>query len=107
MITFKDNAAKKVQTILDSEDDKTLNLRVYVNGGGCSGFQYGFTLDSNIAEDDTLVVNGNVKLLIDSVSIEYLNDSIIDYIEDLTSSQFIIKNPNATSTCGCGSSFTV
>lgn len=104
-LNFSDNAAKKVGELIADEGNDNLKLRVYVSGGGCSGFQYGFTFDEEINEDDTTVENGGVTVLIDSMSIQYLTGAEIDYTEDLSGSQFVIRNPNATTTCGCGSSF--
>ena len=104
-INFSDAAARKVKGLIDEEENPELKLRVYVTGGGCSGFQYGFTFDEEINEDDTTVENGGVTVLIDSMSIQYLTGAEIDYTEDLSGSQFVIRNPNATTTCGCGSSF--
>jgi len=106
-IIFTDNAAKKVGSLIAEEGNDELKLRVYISGGGCSGFQYGFTFDEEIAEDDTQVENDGVTVLIDSMSIQYLNGAEIDYKEDLSGSQFVIRNPNAATTCGCGSSFSV
>ena len=104
-IIFTDAAAAKVKDLLIEEGNDNLKLRVYVSGGGCSGFQYGFTFDEEVNEDDTSVVNGGVTVLIDAMSIQYLTGAQIDYKEDLSGSQFVIRNPNATTTCGCGSSF--
>jgi len=104
-IIFTDNAAKKVGSLIAEEGNDELKLRVYISGGGCSGFQYGFTFDEEVAEDDTQVENDGVTVLIDSMSIQYLNGAEIDYKEDLSGSQFVIRNPNAATTCGCGSSF--
>jgi iron-sulfur cluster insertion protein len=104
-IIFTDSAAAKVGELIAEEGNDNLKLRVYVSGGGCSGFQYGFTFDEEVSEDDTLVENGGVTVLIDSMSIQYLTGAEIDYKEDLSGSQFVIRNPNATTTCGCGSSF--
>ncbi|MDC9728462.1 MAG: iron-sulfur cluster insertion protein ErpA [Methyloprofundus sp.] len=106
-IIFTDNAAKKVGSLIAEEGNDDLKLRVYISGGGCSGFQYGFTFDEDVAEDDTKVENDGVTVLIDSMSIQYLNGAEIDYKEDLSGSQFVIRNPNAATTCGCGSSFSV
>jgi len=106
-IIFTDNAAKKVGSLIADEGNDALKLRVYISGGGCSGFQYGFTFDEEVAEDDTQVENDGVTVLIDSMSIQYLNGAEIDYKEDLSGSQFVIRNPNAATTCGCGSSFSV
>lgn len=104
-IIFSDNAASKVSALIADEGNDNLKLRVYVSGGGCSGFQYGFTFDEQVNEDDTCVEKAGVTVLIDSMSIQYLNGAEIDYKEDLSGAQFVIRNPNATTTCGCGSSF--
>lgn len=104
-IIFTDSAAAKVSELITEEGNDNLKLRVYVSGGGCSGFQYGFTFDEEVNEDDTSVVNGGVTVLIDAMSIQYLKGAQIDYKEDLSGAQFVIRNPNATTTCGCGSSF--
>jgi iron-sulfur cluster insertion protein len=104
-ILFTDSAAAKVKELVDEEGNPDLKLRVFVQGGGCSGFQYGFTFDEAVAEDDTKMTKNGVTLLIDSMSLQYLMGAEIDYKEDLQGAQFVIKNPNATSTCGCGSSF--
>ena len=104
-IIFSDSAAKKVGSLIAEEGNDNLKLRVYISGGGCSGFQYGFTFDEEVAEDDTQVVNDGVTVLVDSMSIQYLNGAEIDYKEDLSGAQFVIRNPNASTTCGCGSSF--
>ncbi|CAG7597011.1 Putative iron-sulfur cluster insertion protein ErpA [Candidatus Vallotia tarda] len=107
LLIFTDAAAKKVKQLIDEEDNPKLNLRVFVQGGGCSGFQYGFTFDEEINEDDTVINKNNVRLLIDAMSYQYLIGAEIDYKDDLNGAQFIIKNPNATTTCGCGSSFSI
>ncbi|MHB1592163.1 MAG: iron-sulfur cluster insertion protein ErpA [Sulfuricella sp.] len=104
-LNFTDNAAAKVKQLIDEEGIPGLKLRVFVSGGGCSGFQYGFTFDETTNEDDTTVEKNGVFLLIDPMSFQYLAGSEIDYQEGLQGSQFVIKNPNATTTCGCGSSF--
>jgi iron-sulfur cluster insertion protein len=104
-IIFSDSAAAKVGELIAEEGNDKLKLRVYVSGGGCSGFQYGFTFDEEVNEDDTCVENGGVTVLIDAMSIQYLTGAEIDYKEDLSGAQFVIRNPNATTTCGCGSSF--
>ena len=104
-LVFTDSAAAKVKELVDEEGNPELKLRVFVQGGGCSGFQYGFTFDEAVAEDDTQMSKNGVTLLIDSMSLQYLMGAEIDYKEDLQGAQFVIKNPNATSTCGCGSSF--
>ena len=106
-IIFTDSAAEKVGALIAEEDNSNLKLRVYISGGGCSGFQYGFTFDEEVNEDDTQIENGGVTVLIDSMSVQYLNGAEIDYKEDLSGAQFVIRNPNASTTCGCGSSFSV
>ena len=106
-IVFTDNAAKKVGQLIDEEGNNNLKLRVYISGGGCSGFQYGFTFDEDVDEEDTAVEKNGVTVLIDSMSLQYLTGAEIDYKEDLSGSQFVIRNPNAATTCGCGSSFSV
>lgn len=106
-LIFTDAAASKVAELIREEGNPQLKLRVFVSGGGCSGFQYGFTFDENIEEGDTQVANAGVTLLIDPMSFQYLLGAEIDYREDLEGSQFVIRNPNATTTCGCGSSFSV
>jgi iron-sulfur cluster insertion protein len=105
-LMFTDNAAKKVKELIDEEGNPSLKLRVFVTGGGCSGFQYGFTFDEDANEDDASMEKNGVTLLIDAMSYQYLVGAEIDYQESLEGAQFVIKNPNATSTCGCGSSFT-
>ena len=104
-LIFTDSAADKVKQLVDEEGNPELKLRVFVQGGGCSGFQYGFTFDEVVNEDDTQMAKNGVTLLIDAMSLQYLGGAEIDYKEDLQGAQFVIKNPNATSTCGCGSSF--
>ncbi|MFK5948709.1 MAG: iron-sulfur cluster insertion protein ErpA [Methylococcales bacterium] len=106
-IIFTDSAASKVAALIAEEDNNNLKLRVYISGGGCSGFQYGFTFDEEVNEDDTQVENGGVTVLIDAMSVQYLNGAEIDYKEDVSGAQFVIRNPNASTTCGCGSSFSV
>jgi iron-sulfur cluster insertion protein len=106
-LIFTDSAADKVKQLVDEEGNPELKLRVFVQGGGCSGFQYGFTFDEVVNEDDTQMAKNGVTLLIDAMSLQYLMGAEIDYKEDLQGAQFVIKNPNATTTCGCGSSFTV
>lgn len=112
-IYFSVNAADKVASLIAEEENPSLNLRVFVTGGGCSGFQYGFTFDEKILEDDTVIEqncsNGqaSVKLLVDSMSYQYLNDAEIDYVENIQGAQFVIRNPHAKTTCGCGSSFSM
>ena len=104
-INFTDNAVKKVKDLIIEEGSPDLKLRVFVSGGGCSGFQYGFTFEESINDDDTKVVKDSVTLLIDPMSLQYLTGAEIDYQDNVQGSQFVIKNPQATSTCGCGSSF--
>ena len=104
-LIFTDSAADKVKLLVDEEGNPVLKLRVFVQGGGCSGFQYGFTFDEVVNEDDTQMAKNGVTLLIDAMSLQYLVGAEIDYKEDLQGAQFVIKNPNATTTCGCGSSF--
>ncbi|MDA7834867.1 iron-sulfur cluster insertion protein ErpA [Methylophilaceae bacterium] len=104
-INFTDNAVKKVKDLILEEGTPELKLRVYVSGGGCSGMQYGFTFEESINEDDTKVEKDNVMLLIDPMSLQYLTGAEIDYQDNVQGSQFVIKNPSAKSTCGCGSSF--
>ncbi|KAI5916879.1 MAG: iron-sulfur cluster insertion protein ErpA [Proteobacteria bacterium] len=107
ILVFTDNAANKVRELIEEEGNPGLKLRVFVSGGGCSGFQYGFTFDEEVNEDDTAYEKNGVTLLIDPMSYQYLLGAEIDYSEGLEGSQFVIRNPNATSTCGCGSSFSV
>ena len=104
-VVFTDNAANKVKELITEEGNAELKLRVFVSGGGCSGFQYGFTFDEVCNDDDTILEKSGVTLLIDPMSYQYLVGAEIDYSEGLEGAQFVIKNPNATSTCGCGSSF--
>jgi iron-sulfur cluster insertion protein len=104
-LLFSDSAANKVKDLIDEEGNDALKLRVFVTGGGCSGFQYGFTFDEETSDDDTVMQKNGVTLLIDPMSYQYLVGAEIDYQENLEGAQFVIKNPNATSTCGCGSSF--
>jgi iron-sulfur cluster insertion protein len=104
-LVFTDSAASKVKELIEEEGNAALKLRVFVTGGGCSGFQYGFTFDEDAADDDTVMQKNGVTLLVDPMSFQYLVGAEIDYSEGLEGAQFVIKNPNATSTCGCGSSF--
>ena len=106
-LVFTDAAARKVSELIDEEDNPDLMLRVFVAGGGCSGFQYGFTFDEKIEEGDSSIENQGVTLVVDPMSVQYLMGAEIDYMEDLQGAQFVIRNPNASTTCGCGSSFTV
>ena len=104
-LDFTTDAASKVAELIEEEDNAELKLRVYVQGGGCSGFQYGFTFDEEQQEDDTAVDKDGVRLLVDPMSFQYLIGAKIDYKDDLDGARFIINNPNASTTCGCGSSF--
>lgn len=106
-LIFTDSAAAKVKSLLEEEGNAELKLRVFVSGGGCSGFQYGFTFDEAVNDDDTVMEKNGVQLLVDAMSYQYLTGAEIDYSEGLEGAQFVIRNPNATSTCGCGSSFSV
>ena len=105
LLVFTENAANKVKQLIDEEGNPELKLRVFVSGGGCSGFQYGFTFEDAVAEDDTALEKFGVTLLVDPMSFQYLQGAEIDYSEGVEGAQFVIKNPNATSTCACGSSF--
>ncbi len=108
VIQISDGAVNKILSLAGSEDDTdNLNLRVYVTGGGCSGFQYGFSFDKVIDEEDTCITKDGANLVIDSLSLQYLEGSTVDYTEDLMGSKFVITNPNATTTCGCGESFSI
>jgi iron-sulfur cluster insertion protein len=106
-IVFTDAAADKVGELIREENNPDLMLRVFISGGGCSGFQYGFTFDESVEDGDSRVENQGVTLLVDPMSVQYLMGAEIDYKEDLQGAQFIIRNPNAQTTCGCGSSFSV
>ena len=106
-LQFTAAAAAKVRELIAEEGNAALKLRVYIQGGGCSGFQYGFEFDEGQNEDDLPVVTDGVTLLVDPLSLQYLMDATVDYTESLTGAQFVIRNPNAKTTCGCGSSFTV
>ena len=104
-LEFTDAAATKVKALIEEEKNPNLKLRVFISGGGCSGFQYGFTFDEEVKDGDTEVTNDGVTLLVDPMSFQYLVGAEIDYKEDLQGAQFVIRNPNAQTTCGCGSSF--
>ena len=106
-IRLSDNAVTKVRALVEDEGNPGLKLRVYITGGGCSGFQYGFSFDEAVSEDDMVVERGGVTALIDAMSYQYLVGSEVDYSEGLEGSRFVVNNPNATTTCGCGSSFSV
>ena len=106
-MTFTDNAADKVHSLITEEGNDNLKLRVFVTGGGCSGFQYGFAFEEDVKEDDTVIENKGASLVVDPLSYQYLVGSRIDYIEGLEGSRFVVDNPMATTTCGCGASFSV
>lgn len=106
-IVLSDRAAQKVRNLMAAEGNEALKLRVFITGGGCSGFSYGFTFDEDVAEDDAVVERGGVTMLVDALSYQYLMGSQVDYQEDLQGSQFVVTNPNATATCGCGNSFAI
>ena len=106
-LTLTDNAARKVKALVNEEGNQSLKLRVYVTGGGCSGFQYGFSFDEAVNDDDTVIEREGASLLVDPLSIQYLSGSKVDYVEGLQGSRFIVENPLATTTCGCGMSFSI
>ncbi|WP_439107682.1 iron-sulfur cluster insertion protein ErpA [Congregibacter sp.] len=106
-ITLSDRAVNKVRELVSEEENTSLKLRVFITGGGCSGFQYGFSFDEDAAEDDTTIERDGVTVLVDPMSFPYLTGSEVDYSEGLEGSRFIVNNPNATTTCGCGASFSV
>lgn len=106
-IQFTDAAAAKVKALVTEEENPNLKLRVYVTGGGCSGFQYGFTFDEKINDGDTAIEKQGVTMVVDPMSLQYLVGGEVDYIEGLEGSRFLVNNPNATTTCGCGSSFSI
>jgi iron-sulfur cluster insertion protein len=106
-ISLTDNASRKVNSLINEEGNPNLKLRVFVTGGGCSGFQYGFTFDESINDDDTVINNNGAVLLVDPLSFQYLVGSKVDYTEGLEGSKFIVQNPLATTTCGCGMSFSI
>ncbi len=106
-LTFTDSAAAKVKTLIAEEENEDLMLRVFVTGGGCSGFEYGFTFDEDLEEDDTAIENQGVRLVVDSLSYQYLAGAEVDFKEDLQGSRFVVTNPNAATTCGCGNSFAI
>ena len=105
ILTISDNCVSKIKELIQEEGGGDLKLRIFVEGGGCSGFRYGFTFEESIGEDDTVITKDGVDFLMDMMSYQYLVGADIDYVEDLNGAQFMIKNPNATGTCGCGSSF--
>ena len=106
-MSFSLSAARKVKHLIEEEDNQDLKLRVFVTGGGCSGFEYGFTFDEDVEEDDTSIEEAGVVLLVDPLSYQYLAGAEIDYMEDLQGSRFVVNNPNASTTCGCGNSFSI
>ena len=107
VMLFTENAANKVHTLISEEGNDKLKLRVFVTGGGCSGFQYGFTFDEDVQEDDTVIENKGASLLVDPLSYQYLVGAKIDYQEGLEGSRFVVENPMASATCGCGASFSI
>ncbi|GLQ71587.1 iron-sulfur cluster insertion protein ErpA [Vibrio penaeicida] len=106
-LSFSDTAAARVKLLISEEENPELKLRVYITGGGCSGFQYGFTFDESVNEGDSIIENDGVVLVVDPMSLQYLMGGIVDYTEGLEGSRFFVNNPNATTTCGCGASFSV
>ncbi len=107
MLTITESAAGKIKEVVEEEGNLNLKLRMFVQGGGCSGFQYGFTLDEITNEDDFSIESHGITVLVDSISVQYMNGAIVDFVDDINGSQFTIKNPNVQSTCGCGSSFSM
>ena len=107
LLTLTDNAAAKVHSLVEEEGNDNLKLRVFVTGGGCSGFQYGFSFDEDVADDDTVIDNKGASLLVDPLSFQYLVGARVDYVVGLVGARFILVNPMATTTCGCGSSFSI
>jgi len=106
-IDFSERAANKVRALITADGDNALRLRVFITGGGCNGFSYGFTFDDDVTEDDAVIDREGVSMVVDSMSYPYLEGSQVDYVEDLNGSQFIVTNPNAAATCGCGNSFSI
>ncbi|WP_104399921.1 iron-sulfur cluster insertion protein ErpA [Vibrio penaeicida] len=106
-LSFSDTAAARVKLLISEEENPELKLRVYITGGGCSGFQYGFTFDESVNDGDSIIENDGVVLVVDPMSLQYLMGGIVDYTEGLEGSRFFVNNPNATTTCGCGASFSV
>lgn len=104
-LSFSNAAVDKVKVLIEEEENDALKLRLYITGGGCAGFSYGFSFVEDIAEDDTVITKSGVSLVVDAMSLQYLAGSEVDYREGLQGSQFLVNNPNATTTCGCGSSF--
>lgn len=107
LITMSDSAARKVKSLIEEEENDQLKLRVYITGGGCAGFSYGFSFDEDLKEGDTVVEKDGVTMAVDQLSIQYLAGSEVDYTEGLQGARFVINNPNAETTCGCGSSFSI
>ena len=107
IVGFSDAAASKVKALVEEEKNPKLKLRISVDGGGCSGFQYGFAFDEKVSDDDTVIEKNGATMLVDVTSMQYLNGSEVDYLEGLEGARFVVNNPNAKSTCGCGSSFSV
>jgi iron-sulfur cluster insertion protein len=106
-IQFSDRAARKVRDLISGEGNEALKLRVFITGGGCSGFSYGFTFDEGVADDDALVENAGVTMVVDALSYQYLEGAEVDYYEGLQGARFVVQNPNASATCGCGNSFAI
>lgn len=106
-MVFTESAAAKARTLIEEEDNENLKLRVFVTGGGCSGFEYGFTFDEDVEDDDTTIERSGVELVVDALSYQYLVGSEIDFQEDLQGARFVVRNPNASTTCGCGNSFAI
>ncbi len=106
-LKFSDSAVAKVKMLIEEEENQNLKLRLYITGGGCAGFSYGFSFVEEVAEDDTQITKSGVSLVVDAMSLQYLDGSEVDYREGLQGSQFLVNNPNATTTCGCGSSFSL
>ena len=106
-IEFSESAAAKIRALKSAEGDNSLMLRVFITGGGCNGFSYGFTFDNDVAEDDAVVERDGETMVVDSMSYPYLEGASIEFVEDLSGSQFVVSNPNAASTCGCGNSFSI
>ena len=107
LLILTDKAAEKAKILIDEEGNDALMLRVFITGGGCSGFQYGFSFDDKLGDEDTIIDNNGIKLAVDPMSLQYLTGSEVDYEEGLAGSRFVVNNPNATTTCGCGASFTI
>lgn len=107
LLIVTDNAAKKILQLITEENNLELSLRIYIVGGGCSGFQYGFAFDASQNEDDMIINKNSVKIVVDALSLQYLTGATIDYVENLQGAHFVVNNPNANTTCGCGSSFSV